>query len=159
MKILVTPTGKKGRLKTYLIEVFDSNRIIHTESAEGMQKRDEIIWKLAELYNALDIDVADEKEDFKFAEIPSIPVLEESEADEFFEDHSEFVYNRILQAVAEGITSKRKSIRLFELNGTGVYITSDRHDWKTGVQQALDYFLLAEQYDKCIAARQLLLEL
>ena len=97
--------------------------------------------------------------DFKFTEIPSIPVLEIEEADLFFDENSDFVYERILQTVEEGLRSKRTEIRLFELNGTGVYVTSNRPDWKVGVQQALDYFVLTEQYDKCITARQLLQKL
>ncbi len=159
MRIVVTPAGKKGKSRIYFIEVLDGTRSVHAESVEGTNKRDEVIWRLAELYNVLDISIKEEKEDFKFAEIPSIPVLEEGEADEFFEDNREFVYARVLQAVTEGLKAKQKSIRLFELNGTGVYLTSNRIDWKNGVQDALEYFLSVEQYDKCIIARQLMLKL
>ena len=98
-------------------------------------------------------------EEFRFTDIPSIPVLELEEADVFFDENSEFVYERILQAVEEGIIANRNEIRLFELNGTGVYVTSNRPDWSQGVQQALDYFILLEKYDKCIIARQLLQKL
>lgn len=159
MKIVVTSIGKKGKNKIYQIEVMDGERILHKESATGVTIRDEVVWKLAELYNAVDIDMREIKEEFKFAEIPSIPVLEEDEADEYFESNKDFVYSRILQAVGEGIQSNRETIRLFELNGTGVYITSNKIDWVTGVQQALEYYVTAEQYDKCIIARQLLQEL
>ena len=97
--------------------------------------------------------------DQKFSEIPSIPVLSEADAGAFFDLECGFVCKRILQAVGEGFRFKRSVIRLFELNGTGVYITSNKQDWKTGVQQALDYFITTEEYDKCIEARQLLLKL
>lgn len=156
MKIVVTSTGKKNN-RTFTIEVLDGQAIIHTEAAEGVKKRDEVVWKLADLYGALDIEMIEAKPaEFKFTEIPSIPVLEEAEADDFFEDNQEFVYARILQAVEEGIRAQRDSIRLFELNGTGVYITSEKGDWKNGVQQSLEYFVAIEQYDKCIIARQIL---
>jgi len=158
MKIIVTSTGKKK--KTYHVEVVDGSISVHKESVNSIEERDELVWQLADLYNALDIEVMDGKtEEFKFTEIPSIPVLEEEEADEFFDDNSEFVFDRILQAVEEGVIAKRDSIRLFELNGTDVYITSNREDWKSGVQQALDYFAAVEQYSKCIVARQLMLKL
>ena len=156
MKIVVTSTGKKGKSKKYLVEVLDEDRVMHSETVSGIVERDKAVWNLAELYNVLDIDLVEGKEDFKLAEIPTIPVLEEEEAEEFFEDNNDFVYDRILEAVAEGIELKREVIRLFELNGTGVYITSNRVDWKNGVQQALDYYVTMEQYDKCIIARQLL---
>jgi hypothetical protein len=159
MKIVVTSTGK-SKIKKYLIEVFDGNTIIHTESTQGIQNRDTVVWRLADLYDLTEIEMRDAKVDeFKFTDIPSIPVLEFEEADVFFDENSEFVYERILQAVQEGLIAKRNEIRLFELNGTGVYITSNRPDWKEGVQQALDHFVLMERYDKCIAARQLLQKL
>lgn len=159
MKIVVTSSGRRNN-RTFTIEVLDGQAIIHTEAADGVKKRDEVVWKLADLYGALDIEMIEAKPaEFKFTEIPSIPVLEETEADDFFEDNQEFVYARILQAVEEGIRAQRDSIRLFELNGTGVYITSDKDDWKNGVQQSLEYFIAIEQYDKCIIARQILQKL
>ena len=158
MKIIVVSTGKKK--KTYHIEVVDGSISVHKESVNSIQERDELVWQLADLYGVLDIEITDEKTDeFKFTEIPSIPVLEEEEANEFFDDNKDFVYDRILQAVEEGVISKRDSIRLFELNGTDVYITSNKKDWKSGVQQALEYFASVEQYNKCIVARQLMLKL
>ena len=159
MKIVVTSISK-NKSKTYLIEVCDGTTIIHSEEVKGIKDRDTVVWKLADLYNSIDIEMKDSKAvDFKFTEIPSIPVLEIEEADTFFDENSDFVYERILQTVEEGLRSKRTEIRLFELNGTGVYVTSNRPDWKVGVQQALDYFVLTEQYDKCITARQLLQKL
>ena len=159
MKIVVTATGK-GKVKKYLIEVFDGSNIIHTESIQGIKNRDAVVWKLADLYDLTEIEMKDTKvEEFRFTDIPSIPVLELEEADVFFDENSEFVYERILQAVEEGIIANRNEIRLFELNGTGVYVTSNRPDWSQGVQQALDYFILLEKYDKCIIARQLLQKL
>ena len=53
----------------------------------------------------------------------------------------------------------QETIRLFELNGTDVYITSNKEDWKNGVEQALEYYVQKEQYDKCIQARQLMSKL
>ena len=159
MKIVVTSMGKKNK-KVYTIQVMDGPHVVHEESVKNMKSRDEVVWRLADLYNAIDIEVKDIKQDeFRFTEIPSIPVLEEEEADEFFEDNKDFVYERILQAVEEGVRAERDVIRLFELNGTDVYITSEKVDWKNGVQQALDYYISVEQYDKCITARQLMLKL
>lgn len=66
------------------------------------------------------------------------------------------MFNRILKAVEEGATMGLDHIRLFELNGTGVYLTSDQADWKTGVEKAIDYFISTEEYEKCIIGKQLL---
>lgn len=158
MKIVVLLTSKKN---TFMVEVIDGSRSVHSETVKGINNRDELVWKLADLYNIDDIEIKDLKQQdtFKYSEIPSIPVLEEEEADDFFESNSLFVYDRILRAVTEGVTQNLESIRLFELNGTGVYITSKKSDWRNGVQQALDYFVSIEDYSKCIVARQLMLKL
>ena len=160
MKIVVTQVNRKNGKKTYDIEVMDGESVVHSETVQGLQSRDRVVWDLADTYGAVDIEMREDKEaEFKFTEIPSIPVLEEDEASDFFEDNNDFVYDRLIQAVQEGIQSGRQSIRLFELNGTGVFMTSNKADWQKGVQQALDYFEIIEDYDKCILARQLLKDL
>ena len=160
MKIVVTQVNRKNGKKTYDIEVMDGESVLHSETVQGLQSRDRVVWDLADTYGAVDIEMREDKEaEFKFTEIPSIPVLEEEEASDFFEDNNDFVYDRLIQAVQEGIQSGRQSIRLFELNGTGVFMTSNKADWQKGVQQALDYFEIIEDYDKCILARQLLKDL
>ena len=107
-----------------------------------------------------EIQIFDARQDeFRFTEIPSIPVLDEEEAEIFFEQNKDLVFNRILQAVSEGLYASRDTIKLFELNGTNVYITSNKEYWKSGVQQALDHFVLTERYDKCITAHQILQKL
>lgn len=159
MKIIVTSEGKKGG-KSFLVRVVDGESVVHSESVKGMQQRDELVWKLADLYNAMDIEIEENKpQTFKHSEVPSIPVLEEDEAEQFFDENSDIVYNRIIQAVEEGLRSNSDSINLFELNGTGICITSNKKDWKGGVQQALEYYAATEQYDKCISTRKLLLKL
>ena len=158
VKIVVTHTRKKGN--SFIVEVLEGTHSVHKEEVRGIKKRDEIVWKLADLYGAVDIEIVDEPQaEFKFSEIPSIPVIEEEEADEFFEDNQELVYERIVQAVQEALFMGMDSIRLFELNGTDVYMTSNRKDWKTGLEQAINYYVKKEAYEKCIAIKQLIAKL
>lgn len=163
MKVVVISTGKKGS-KSYLVEVVDGSRTIFSEKVVGIKQRDALVWKVMDLYNCIDLEMTDVDElpvdeDFRFSEIPSIPVLDEEDARSWFEDGEDIVFGRIMQAVDEGIRSKRNSVRLFELNGTGVYITSNREDWKGGLEQAIKYFVKTEEYEKCIVCRQLLSKL
>ena len=155
MKIVVTRSGNKKQ--SYEVMVVNGGQCIHKEVVQGVIKRDEVVWKLADLYGALDIEIIDKKPDvFRFSEIPTIPVLDEYDAEWFF-DHSELaVYDRIIQAVEEGLHVRRDIIRLFELNGTGQYLTAKRKYWKAGLQQALDYFIRVEAYEKCITIKQLM---
>jgi len=158
MKIVVTKSATKKQF--YVIAVVDSGNCIHKESVDGVAKRDEVVWKLADLYNALDIEIIEPSiEEFKFSEIPVIPVLDEEEAVKYFEDNKDFVYDRILQAVKEGVHINRGEIRLFELNGTGVYMTSKKVHWKSGLEQALQHFIDIEAYEKCISIKQLITKL
>lgn len=162
MKIVVLSGGSDPQ--SYSIQVIDEGKVLRTEKAEGLAERDKIVWWLADLYNTPDIelltDVPDTVDpDFKFSEIPSIPVLQEEDAILFFEQEQVLVYDRIIQAVSEGISTKRPFIRLFELNGTGVYITSQRASWASGLQQALEYFELKQEYEKCATIKRLLRKL
>ncbi len=166
MKIVVEQKKEKGK-NAYVINVMEGGDIIKTETAKSIKERDDLVFQLAESYNVDDIILkeseakkrAGKKKDdaHKFSAIPSIPVIDEEEAEEFFENNNELLYDRILQAVKEGIEFNREVIRLFELSGTGVYITSKKQDWTAGLLDAIDWYTSSnEQYEKCAVARDLI---
>jgi len=166
MRIVVLPV-QGAKPETYSIQVVDGDRVVHSEQAEGISQRDRLIWQLADLYDVPDVvldpslnpiaaEVSSELQEFKFSEIPSIPVLQEDEAEAFFESNQRIIYDRMIQAVAEAVSVNRSFIRLFELNGTGVYLTSQRGAWKAGLNQAMEYFLSKEDYERCGTIKQLL---
>lgn len=162
MKIVVT-TLRSSKGDEHQIDVVDGSKILHTQIVKTIEQRDKTIWDLQEMYNVVDIDikttkgqVKHKKEEFRYTEIPNIPVLDESEAAEFFDSESAFVFERIVKAIEEGLLMKLTTIRLFELNGTGKYLTADRPDWKQGLQRALDYFLSREMYLNCARVRDLM---
>lgn len=167
----------KSKNKThFIVSVVEGETVLDQETATTINKRDELIWNFAERFNTTDIHVIIEMDDpkaepvkktaklkakpkFKFSEIPSIPVLDMSDAADFFEDNEDIVYNRVIVAVREGIESGRDVIRMFELSGTGVYLTSERSDWKPGLENAEKYFLGTEEYEKCAVCIELLKKL
>jgi hypothetical protein len=166
MKIVVEQKKEKGK-NAYIISVMEGGDTIKTEVAKTIKERDEVVFQLAESYNVDDIILKEseakkrggkKKDDaYKFSQIPSIPVIDEVEAEEFFANNNELLYDRILQAVKEGIEFNRQVIRLFELSGTGVYITSKREDWTPGLIDAIDWYTSSdEQYEKCAVARDLI---
>ena len=163
MKIVVSIISSEKGSK-HLVQVLDHNSLVYSEITDTVGSRDLLVWQLADTYNVLDIEVQHNKDqhntdDFQFTGIPSIPVLDEQDADAFFEDHEELVYTRILKAIEEGIIMNLETIRLFELSGTGVYLTAERCDWARGLKKAIEYFITTEDYDKCIIGKQLLTEL
>lgn len=136
--------------RKYRVSLTNGDIVLQEQVVTGVKSRDELVWRWCDLYSTVDIIMHDESQkEFKYSEIPSIPVLEESEAEEFFEDNQEFVYKRIVQAVSEGIQTSLSNIRLFELNGTDTYITSSRETWIAGLQNALGYFESRENYEMC----------
>lgn len=166
---IVAEAVKKRNKTVFVVKAVDGDQIVDEKTASTINKRDELIWGFAEQFNTTDITIVDpdrpvksrrrsgnSKENFKFSEIPSIPVLDMQDASEFFDEHEDIVYNRVIVAVKEGVESKRNVIRLFELNGTGVYITSDKIDWKPGVENAERFFREREEYEKCAVCRDLL---
>lgn len=165
---IIAELVKRRSQTVFLVRAVEGDSIIDEKTATSINKRDELIWSFAEQFNTTDITIVDpdkkprprrkaqQKEKFKFSEIPSIPVLDIQDASDFFDDNESFVYDRILVAVDEGLKSGRDVIRLFELNGSGVYITSDRVDWKPGVENAERFYLEREMYEQCAVCRDLL---
>ena len=155
MTIYVKQKGKK-----FVVTLMDGADTIKERIVVGVEARDKAVWEFTDTYNVSDVVLGPEKAPKKQAKqspIPTIPVFDEEEAEEFFEDNQDFVYNRIVQAVAEGVMFGVDSLRLFELNGTGTYMTSNRIDWKSGLQPALKYYESTEQYEKCGKVRDLML--
>lgn len=155
MTIYVKKKGKK-----FIVTLMDGTSVVKEQIVTGVEARDKAVWEFTDTYNVSDVVLGPEKAAKKSAKqspIPTIPVFDESEAEEFFENNQEFIYNRIVQAVAEGMMFDKDSLRLFELNGTGAYMTSDRPYWKSGLEPALKYFEDTEQYEKCIKVRDLML--
>lgn len=162
MKIVVT-TLRSSKGDEHQIDVLDGGKVLHTEVVKTIEQRDKLIWDLQEMYNVVDIDikhskgqVKQKKSEFRYTEIPTIPVLDESEAADFFDEESTFVFERIVKAIEEGIEMNLPTIRLFELNGTGKYLTAERPSWKQGLQRALKYYLTKEMYLNCALVRDLM---
>lgn len=166
---IVAESIKKRNKTLFVVKVLDGTNVLQEQIAPTINKRDELIWSFAEQFNTTDIHIVNEREQankvdtkggkFKFSEIPSIPVLDMEDAADYFDEHEDIVYERVIVAVKEGIESKRDIIRLFELNGSGVYLTSEKEDWKPGLENAMKFFEEVEQYEKCAVCRDLIKKL
>lgn len=155
MTIYVKQKGKK-----FVVTLMDGADTIKERIVTGVEARDKAVWEFTDNYNVSDVVLDNQKKTKKTAKqspIPTIPVFDEEEAVDFFESNQDFVYNRIVQAIAEGVMFGIDTLRLFELNGTGVYITSKRTNWKAGLVPALKYFEDTEEYEKCSKVRDLML--
>jgi len=150
MKILVEQKGKK-----YKIQVLSGGMSLKEATVNTIQERDVLVMEYAQTFNIIDIDMRMQKKG-KLSNAPTIPVLSEEDADFFFEENPELTFNRIIAAIEEGLKYDLEVINLFELNGTGVFITSDRVNWRGGLESALEYFEQVEVYEKCNKIQKLL---
>ena len=82
--------------------------------------------------------------DVDYSEIENIPGVKDTVMDE------------LVLAIKEGVTSKKKSISLFALADTEYYINIEKEQWGTSLNNALDYYVKIEDYDKCIECRDIL---
>ena len=66
------------------------------------------------------------------------------------------VINETIIAIKEGIKTNKKSISLFEVAGSDCYIELKKDKWKSSLENAIDYYLESEDYNKCIECRDLI---
>ena len=150
MKIIAEQKGK-----VYKVSLLDGSTVVAEENADTVQKRDDIIWHMSSTYDVIDISIKNQKKP-KLSNVPSIPVISEDDAAVFFTEEEEYTHTRIFKAIEEGVKFDLETINLFELNGTGVMITSDRENWMSGLQEALHYFESIEKYEHCNKIQKLM---
>jgi hypothetical protein len=71
----------------------------------------------------------------------------------------EIVIEETIVAIKEGIKKKKKSISLFEIAGSNCYIELEKQNWKSSLENALEHYIVKEEYDKCIECRDLISQL
>lgn len=62
-------------------------------------------------------------------------------------------------AIKEGIKKKRKSIPIFEIAGSNCYVEIEKDKWKSSLENAINYYVEHEDYNKCIECRDLITKL
>lgn len=152
--------AKKISSKEYLIEVWDDDLLVQTKLAKDILERDRIVFDLCDMHNIVDVEYVNmtkihEIEDVDSG-IPVLPYTDTFQLENYFDTHNVEVFNRILEAVKEGIATKKKKIKLFQISNTGVFIDSLKRDWPSGLRVAHQFFLDVEDYDKCTECLALL---
>lgn len=70
-------------------------------------------------------------------------------------DIKKAVMDETLMSIKEAIKTKKKSISIFEISGTGYYIELNKEQFKSSLELAMEYYSEREEYDKCIECRDL----
>lgn len=69
------------------------------------------------------------------------------------------VMHELVIAVKDGIRKNKKTIELFEISDTKMCLNIEKEDWKSSLNQAMEYFSSMENYDKCVECRELIKQL
>jgi len=69
------------------------------------------------------------------------------------------VIEETILAIKEGIKKKKKSIPIFEIAGSDCYVEIEKDKWKLSLENAINYYVEIEDYDKCIECRDLISKL
>lgn len=78
---------------------------------------------------------------------------------ETFSQHptvQKIVIEELVFAIKDGINKNKKSVSLFELKDSSLLIELDKKNWKQSLNNALNYFIQKEDYNKCIEIRDLI---
>ena len=151
--------AKKIENKEYIIEVWDEDMVVFTKLASNIIERDKMIFELADLHNIVDIEyvnmekIKDTDEDIS---VPIVPYTDMFQLENYFDSNNDYIFNRILDAIEDGLNTKKKKIKLFQINSSGIFVDSLKRDWPAGLRLAHQYFEEAEQYDKCEKCVELL---
>ena len=71
----------------------------------------------------------------------------------------EVVIEETVLAIKEGIKKNKKSTPIFEIAGSDYYVELEKSNWKPSLENALEYYLEKEDYNKCIECRDLISKL
>ena len=71
----------------------------------------------------------------------------------------EIVIEETIVAIKEGINKKKKSISLFEIADSDYYVELEKDKWKLSLENAINYYVEKEDYNKCIECRDLISKL
>jgi len=147
--------SKRVNKNEYIIEVWDDDSVVQTKLATNILERDKIIFDLSDMHNIVDVEYVNmEKIQDKVDEqIPVVPYTDMFQLENYFDSNNSYIFNRIIEAIEDGIKTKKKKIKLFQINSSGIFVDSLKRDWPAGLRVAHEYFLEEEDYlkaEKCI---------
>ena len=71
----------------------------------------------------------------------------------------DIIIEETVLAIKEGIKKKKKSTPIFEIAGSDYYVELEKNNWKPSLENALEYDIEREEYDKCVECRDLINQL
>jgi hypothetical protein len=66
------------------------------------------------------------------------------------------VMDELIDAVKEGIKSRRRNISLFQINDSNYIVGLDKKQWKPSLETALKHYEVKEEYTKCSEIKKMI---
>lgn len=68
----------------------------------------------------------------------------------------EAIIAETITAIKDGISKNKKSTSIFEIADSNYYIELERTEWKSTLENVMQYYVTKEDYDTCIKCRKLI---
>jgi hypothetical protein len=82
-----------------------------------------------------------------------IPIFEFSEE---LSPKKRQVYKSLVDGVSEAIKKDKKAIKLCEVKNQNTYITVEKENWKSSLDNALQFYENKEEYEECSKIKNLI---
>ena len=69
------------------------------------------------------------------------------------------VYKSLVDSVTEGIKDKSESVNIAEIKNHDVIISVPKSEWKSGLENAMNYYIKEEEYEECSKIKKLIKKL
>ena len=66
------------------------------------------------------------------------------------------VYKSLIQNISEGIEFNLDSVNIAEIKNHDVIISVPKTEWKSGLENAMNYYIGTEEYEECSKIKKLI---
>ena len=66
------------------------------------------------------------------------------------------VYKSLVESVTEGVKLKLESVNIAEIKNHDVIISVPKTEWKSGLENAMNYYIEKEEYEECSKIKKLI---
>jgi|TARA_R100000995_G_C3358292_1_gene66167 hypothetical protein len=66
------------------------------------------------------------------------------------------VYKSLVQSISEGVEFKLESVNVAEIKNHDMIISVPKTEWKSGLENAMDYYIKKEEYEECSKIKKLI---
>ena len=66
------------------------------------------------------------------------------------------VYKSLVQSISEGVEFKFESVNVAEIKNHDMIISVPKTEWKSGLENVMDYYIKKEEYEECSKIKKLI---